>query len=246
MQPALLGTSKDFSAKYELEAGDSTERLLELKQNLLFNSANAFVLRRNKSEVLKDVPLKTFEPLYSEMTDWEIQMHQELLQGARGGSQLKILHKLVALYQHPSLLRDEGGALDAQKLLGESSKLRAVVELLEKIKSQGEKCVIFAYRISMQQILATVIESVFGFQADIVNGSTEKSGGVDAGSLGSLQARRTRNAMLERFRNAPGFSAIILSPFVASIGLTITEANHVIHYGRWWNPAAWKPKLPTA
>jgi len=24
---------------------------------------------------------------------------------------------------------------------------------------------------------------------------------------------------------------------VASIGLTITEANHVIHYGRWWNPA---------
>jgi hypothetical protein len=28
-----------------------------------------------------------------------------------------------------------------------------------------------------------------------------------------------------------------LSPFVAGIGLTITEANHVIHYGRWWNPA---------
>jgi hypothetical protein len=34
-----------------------------------------------------------------------------------------------------------------------------------------------------------------------------------------------------------GFNAIVLSPFVASIGLTITEANHVIHYGRWWNPA---------
>lgn len=24
---------------------------------------------------------------------------------------------------------------------------------------------------------------------------------------------------------------------MAGIGLTITEANHVIHYGRWWNPA---------
>jgi hypothetical protein len=43
--------------------------------------------------------------------------------------------------------------------------------------------------------------------------------------------------MLERFRNTDGFNVIILSPFVASIGLTITEANHVIHYGRWWNPA---------
>lgn len=30
---------------------------------------------------------------------------------------------------------------------------------------------------------------------------------------------------------------MILSPFVAGVGLTITEANHVIHYGRWWNPA---------
>jgi hypothetical protein len=30
---------------------------------------------------------------------------------------------------------------------------------------------------------------------------------------------------------------IVLSPFVAGIGLTITEANHVFHYGRWWNPA---------
>ena len=30
---------------------------------------------------------------------------------------------------------------------------------------------------------------------------------------------------------------LILSPFVAGIGLTIIEANHVIHYGRWWNPA---------
>ncbi len=30
---------------------------------------------------------------------------------------------------------------------------------------------------------------------------------------------------------------LVLSPFVAGIGLTITEANHVVHYGRWWNPA---------
>jgi hypothetical protein len=30
---------------------------------------------------------------------------------------------------------------------------------------------------------------------------------------------------------------LILSPFVAGIGLTIVEANHVVHYGRWWNPA---------
>ena len=29
----------------------------------------------------------------------------------------------------------------------------------------------------------------------------------------------------------------MLSPVVAGLGLTLVEANHVIHYGRWWNPA---------
>ncbi len=30
---------------------------------------------------------------------------------------------------------------------------------------------------------------------------------------------------------------MILSPQAAGVGLTITGANHVIHYTRWWNPA---------
>ena len=43
--------------------------------------------------------------------------------------------------------------------------------------------------------------------------------------------------ILDEFKSRPGFNVIILSPFVAGIGLTIVVANHVIHYGRWWNPA---------
>jgi SNF2 family DNA or RNA helicase len=43
--------------------------------------------------------------------------------------------------------------------------------------------------------------------------------------------------MLDRFRESLGFNALILSPVVAGLGLTLVEANHVIHYGRWWNPA---------
>jgi hypothetical protein len=46
-----------------------------------------------------------------------------------------------------------------------------------------------------------------------------------------------RREILQRFRASLGFDVIILSPFVAGVGLTLTEANHVIHYGRWWNPA---------
>jgi hypothetical protein len=42
---------------------------------------------------------------------------------------------------------------------------------------------------------------------------------------------------VDAFRESPGFNVLILSPDVAGIGLTVVEANHVIHYGRWWNPA---------
>jgi SNF2 family DNA or RNA helicase len=131
VQPALLGTSKDFSAKYERATEDPDARLVELKRSLLFGQGNSFVLRRDKSEVL-ELPPKTYHPLYAEMTDWEVQTHQELLRSVGGGSPIKILHKMVALYQHPSLLKEEGGSLDAAKLLRDSSKLRAVIEKLRE------------------------------------------------------------------------------------------------------------------
>ena len=49
--------------------------------------------------------------------------------------------------------------------------------------------------------------------------------------------RDTRAGLLTRFGQKRGFNVIVLSPEVAGVGLTIVEANHVIHYGRWWNPA---------
>ena len=42
---------------------------------------------------------------------------------------------------------------------------------------------------------------------------------------------------MDRFKDSKGFNVIILSPDVAGVGLNLTQANHVIHYGRWWNPA---------
>src|SRR5208283_1606812 len=42
---------------------------------------------------------------------------------------------------------------------------------------------------------------------------------------------------IQRFCDSDGFNVLIVSPDVAGVGLTIVEANHVIHYGRWWNPA---------
>jgi len=79
----------------------------------------------------------------------------------------------------------------------------------------------------MQAILAKVLQEEFDLPIRIINGDTKLRA---AGTL-SASGLKTRNAILKDFRNKPGFNALILSPFVAGIGLTIVEANHVVHYG---------------
>jgi SNF2 family DNA or RNA helicase len=234
IQPALLGTAEQFRERYERDETVLSERVTKLKQNLLFGCRNTFVMRRDKSDVL-DLPPKTISPIYADMNDWEISMHRELVGSIGSTSHLAVLHKLVALYQHPTLLEEKGGPLNPQKLLQQSSKLQAVVAKLRDIRKLQEKTVIFAYRVEMQQILAAVISSEFGINVEIINGVKTKAG--SQGSSGTQSSKQNRETKLTGFRESRGFNVIILSPFVASIGLTITEANHVIHYGRWWNPA---------
>jgi SNF2 family DNA or RNA helicase len=44
--------------------------------------------------------------------------------------------------------------------------------------------------------------------------------------------------MVEIFQNSPEAPKIfILSLKAGGTGLTLTRANHVIHFDRWWNPA---------
>jgi hypothetical protein len=95
---------------------------------------------------------------------------------------------------------------------------------------------VFSRFVNMQQILAAVLSKMFDLNVQIINGSPSQQEGVKS-SASSGRAKQARKQILDNFRSKPGFNVIVLSPFVAGIGLTITEANHVIHYGRWWNPA---------
>ena len=51
------------------------------------------------------------------------------------------------------------------------------------------------------------------------------------------KAKLSRQQEIDNFQTKTGFNVIIMSPVAAGFGLNITEANHVIHYTRHWNPA---------
>jgi SNF2 family DNA or RNA helicase len=118
-------------------------------------------------------------------------------------------------------------------LVSQSSKLRVLIAKLHEIRGKREKVIIFARLRTMQGILAKVLQAEFQLPVRIINGETKLRGSSSLNKAGL----KTRNAILHDFQNTPGFNVLILSPFVAGIGLTIVEANHVVHYGRWWNPA---------
>lgn len=236
-QRGLLGSAREFVNRFEKprEPENQQRSLTELKKALLFQQEHAFLLRRTKAEVAS-LPERKIVKLDCVMSEAEIAAHQELLRDlmmATGQNRfLAALQRFALLYQHPALLKENPEEQSAKDLTAASSKIQTVLSTLHAIKGRREKAIIFARHRTMQAILAKVIGEEFGLTVRIINGETKQhASGLRGGGV------RTRNAILNEFRQRPGFGVLILSPFVAGIGLTIVEANHVIHYGRWWNPA---------
>jgi non-specific serine/threonine protein kinase len=46
-----------------------------------------------------------------------------------------------------------------------------------------------------------------------------------------------RKKIIEQFQSQSYVPFFVLSLKAGGIGLNLTEANHVIHFDRWWNPA---------
>jgi SNF2 family DNA or RNA helicase len=171
------------------------------------------------------------------MSEAEVAKHLSLVdglglsKGRAAKSKLDLLHRFARLYQHPLLIESDGDEFTVEELKAASSKLREVLSVLHRIREQREKAIVFARHKDMQRILARVFSAEFRKPVRVINGDTPRAGSLRRSGV------ETRSGILEEFRQSDGFGILILSPFVTGVGLTIVEANHVIHYGRWWNPA---------
>jgi len=238
LQPGkLLGSAAEFRDRYEkpieIEGhADAGTVLPHLKERLQLNRPDAFVFRREKTR-LEGIPSKQEHIIRCELSPKQREWHLDIIGRARAGGEgnhpLSLLQQLMKVYQHPGLApRYE--PLDAMDAIEQCPKLAEVLKCLRNVRRQGEKALVFTRSLNMQDILKNALRAEFGLDVDIINGATSRHG--DTGS-----ARQTRRTIVKRFRESPGFNVIILSPDVAGVGLTLIEANHVIHYGRWWNPA---------
>ncbi len=135
----------------------------------------------------------------------------------------------MLVYQHPSLVPHYDPP-SPEQAIKDCPKLAETVALIRRMRQQDEKVLLFARSLNMQDLLKRVIESEFGIDVDILNGQVTRRGSTKG-------LKNTRKDIVDHFKKSEGFNIIILSPDVAGVGLNLTQANHVVHYGRWWNPA---------
>ena len=222
VMPDVLGTKQQFKHHFQIpiEKEQDTARALELKTLIA-----PFILRRTKVEVVKELPDKTelvkeleFSPeqatLYRSV---QLQIEDKLVslfkeQGAQK-SKLAFLDALLKLRQiccHPKLV-DKG-------MSSESAKFVWLAEHLPNMLSQGRKVIIFSQFTSVLELISqqlTANEIVF----TTLTGQT-----------------RNRERAISDFTDGH-CDVFLISLKAGGTGLNLTQADTVIHFDPWWNPA---------
>lgn len=203
-----FGTWKQFKKEF------ITGNQVNVDERLRARASN-YILRRLKKDYLRELPQKIEQVHEVVFTNDEAQRYHQLRN--QEADALKRLHALKSFSLHQDFVDDVHQAIDLERF----SKTARLLELLGEIQAKDEKAIIFVISRVAQDALRFGIAQAFNIDAPIINGDNNSPAQV---------AQK-----LERFRQTRGFAVMILSTLSAGVGLTITDANHVIHYERWWN-----------
>ncbi|MCM3629026.1 DEAD/DEAH box helicase [Paenibacillus glycanilyticus] len=139
----------------------------------------------------------------------------------RRGIILASLTRLKQLCDHPAMLSDEREL--AQWDDTRSNKVARLLEMVEEIASEGERCLIFTQFVDMGEQLKKLLEERLELPVPYLHGGVPKA---------------KRDEMIDKFQNPEEpCCAFVLSLKAGGTGLNLTAANHVFHFDRWWNPA---------
>ncbi|MBL8949555.1 MAG: DEAD/DEAH box helicase [Myxococcaceae bacterium] len=218
--PGLFGSQEQFRDRF---AGP-----IERDQNVHARAALAavvrpFLLRRNKSEVAKELPPRTDLSLHVELTPEEKRLYEDArlaaiadLQSGDGKDKrfqaLAALTRLRQIACHPRLY-------DA-KWEGAASKLARLLELLADLKAAGHRALVFSQFTSHLALVRDAVTAA-GFTLQYLDGSTPGP------------ARQER---VEAFQKGDA-DLFLISLKAGGMGLNLTAADYVVHLDPWWNPA---------
>jgi superfamily II DNA or RNA helicase len=230
--PGYLGSLPRFKRLY----GSGRDAPSQEKAQALKRLVSPFLLRRTKSQVLKELPEKTEEMILCEMTATQKKAYRHCLSSAEAAKAredlqgsgkvdyaniLALLTRLKQVCDHPRLADITSGKIKKIASIdpAESGKWEAVSELIQEAVGSSLKVVIFTQYLGMIDLIGNYLKTVgIGYQ-DLRGDSQD------------------RTARLERFANDPDCKVFVCSLLAGGLGIDLTAASVCIHLDRWWNPA---------
>jgi len=226
LMPGLLGEEPRFKHLFRtpIEKHGDDER-----RKLLVRRIRPFLLRRNKSQVAKDLPPKTeivrtvgLEGAQRDLYETvRAAMHKKVREAVEqkglDRSRIVILDALLKLRQcccDPRLLK-----LDAAKKVKQSAKLDLLMGMLPEMVEEGRRILLFSQFTSM---LALIEDELAKHKLDYVKLTGDT---------------RDRATPIDQFQSGR-VPIFLISLKAGGTGLNLTAADTVIHYDPWWNPAA--------
>ena len=222
--PGVFGGWANFRTRFAtpIEKNQDDERRGALRDRI-----QPFVLRRTKSEVLKDLPPRTDQNLTIELSNEERVVYDRVRMSAIGEvDEISKLHDVQdQRFRLLALLTRLRQLACSPKLVYEdwskrSSKLQQLAETVGSLKAEGHRVLIFSQFVKHLSLIREMLaEEEITFE--YLDGSTPAA------------ARQER---VERFQTGDA-TAFLISLKAGGTGLNLTAADYVIHMDPWWNPA---------
>ncbi len=223
--PGLLGDYNFFQKEYV----NPIEKHFDAdKTNRLHSVIKPFVMRRTKLQVATDLPPKTEQIVYCDMTADQEDMYEKTKSTYRNmildtiektsvsRSKIQILSGLMKLRQmanHPSL--------SDSTYTGESGKFQQVEQMLLTALEEGHKVLLFSQFVGHLQLYRNLLDTL-KIPYAYLDGSTPS---------------KKRQSEVKKFQ-ANEVELFLISLKAGGFGLNLTAADYVFMLDPWWNPAA--------
>jgi SNF2 domain-containing protein/helicase-like protein len=213
LNPGLLGSLTSFRRRFESTFERSNRpRLRRL--------VAPFLLRRMKSDVLKELPERTELTLTVDLSTDERALYESVRRNIQDqleeGHTMQLLAHLTRLRQaccHPRLLVPDSDV--------PSAKLAAFMELLDHLRAGNHRALVFSQFTSLLDLVEERL----------------KSDSISYLRLDGATPAASRQARVSAFQSGQG-DLFLISLKAGGTGLNLTAADYVVHLDPWWNPAA--------
>lgn len=224
IMPGYLLSHSKFVKKYELPIVKTKNKkaLEELNKHI-----KPFILRRLKSEVMKELPPKIEHKIIVEMTEEQKKVYAAYLENAKTEINSKVKEKgfekskieiLCILTRLRQICCNPAVFIENYK--GDSGKMLALENIIEETLDSGHRILLFSQFTSILK--------------DIAERLNKKH--IEYMYLDGHTKIQERGKMVNAFNDGKG-KIFLISLKAGGTGLNLTGADVVIHYDPWWNPA---------